>query len=217
MNDAATVAIAIDNVKISQYPDKWRVGQLLVLSTVLALFLAAESFATFFISRFALGATYDQLGTIMYLQMSSCPHFVIFSTRLPGFYFWERAPAPLFFAAIVGTQIIAMFFSIYGVLCVPIGWGWSTGIMAISLVYFMFLDIIKVFIYRNWSFELTATLWPTKERRQELKLRRQQRAQYDKYRVLVHKIRRYLNAAIAIYRMKNHKRLRHISVQIEKL
>lgn len=47
--------------------------------------------------------------------------------------------------------------------------------MAISLVAFMFLDIVKVLVIRNWSFELTANVCPTPKRRKELK-RRQARA-----------------------------------------
>jgi H+-transporting ATPase len=49
----------------------------------------------------------------MYLQISSCPHFVIFSTRLPG-WFWENAPSLLFIIAVAGTQVFAAFVSIYG-------------------------------------------------------------------------------------------------------
>jgi H+-transporting ATPase len=52
--------------------------------------------------------------TIMYLQISSCPHFVIFSTRLPG-WFWEAAPSWIFVVAVGGTQVFAMLMSIYGI------------------------------------------------------------------------------------------------------
>ncbi|KAJ3059918.1 hypothetical protein HDU98_004061, partial [Podochytrium sp. JEL0797] len=54
------------------------------------------------------------LQTIMYLQISSCPHFVIFSTRLPG-YFYENAPSWTFIIAVAGTQLIAMFMAMFGV------------------------------------------------------------------------------------------------------
>lgn len=113
LNDAATLVIAVDSAEVSKKPDKWRIGQLLTLSTILASFLVAFSFITLFIAK-SYNMTKDQIGTIMYLQISSCPHFVIFSTRAQG-YFWHSTPSPTFFAAIIGTQILAMLISIYGV------------------------------------------------------------------------------------------------------
>ena len=164
MNDAATLVISVDNAQISKRPDKWRIGQLIFLSFVLAILLAIASFAHFFIFKYAIGWEDGQLGTVMYLQMSSCPHFVIFSTRLPG-PFWAKPPSWIFFVAVMGTQVIAMFFAIYGVLSDAIGWPASIAIMAVSLVYFMLLDQVKLFVYKYWSFELTVKMWPTAARR----------------------------------------------------
>ena len=107
MNDAATLVISVDNAQISKRPDKWRIGQLIFLSFVLAILLALASFAHFFIFKYAIGWDDDKLGTVMYLQMSSCPHFVIFSTRLPG-PFWVKPPSWIFFVAVMGTQVVAM-------------------------------------------------------------------------------------------------------------
>ncbi len=55
------------------------------------------------------------------------------------------------------------------------GWAWGAGVMAVSTVSFMFLDIVKVLIIRNWSFELTAKLWPSPANREKLR-KRQERA-----------------------------------------
>ncbi|KAJ3252431.1 hypothetical protein HDU77_005136 [Chytriomyces hyalinus] len=179
LNDAATLVISVDNAQISQRPDKWRLGQLLTLSAVLGVLLMIISFAHFFVAKDAFGLTTlpekdnenvenaGKLQTIMYLQISSCPHFVIFSTRLPG-YFYENAPSWVFILAVAGTQVFAMFMSIYGVKvfeATAIGWGWGVSVLAISTVMFMLLDIVKVAIIRSWSFELTVKLYPTKSRK----------------------------------------------------
>ena len=165
MNDAATLVISVDNAQISKRPDKWRIGQLITLSFVLALLLMMASFGHYFVFRYAIGFDSDQLGTMMYLQMSSCPHFVIFSTRLPG-PFWTNPPSLIFFVAVMGTQVIATFFAAYGALSTAIGWPASLAVLGISLVYFMWLDQVKLFFYRNWNFELTVKLWPTTARKQ---------------------------------------------------
>jgi H+-transporting ATPase len=188
LNDLATLVISVDNAKINKRPDKWRLGQLLTLSTILGVLLVGISFAHY---AFATQWYYDThkqhssgmifvpnahdhfVRTVMYLQISSCPHFVIFSTRLEG-WFWESIPSFIFFVAVLGTQIFAMFMSIYGVEVFDahaIGWGWGIGVICTSLASFMLLDIIKVLVIRNWSFELTAKLWPVKSRVEKLRKR----------------------------------------------
>ncbi|CAO3630008.1 unnamed protein product [Cunninghamella blakesleeana] len=182
LNDAATLVISVDNTEISERPDKWRIGQLLTLSTVLAILLAALSFAHFYIARDIFHVSDNELHSIMYLHISSAPHFVIFSTRVPGYWF-ENMPSWIFSVCIIGTQIVALFFSVYGVFgeaegVAPCGYAWGFAVLGISLVYFMILDVVKVQIFRSWSFELTAKLAPLKSRREKLANRKLDHAQY---------------------------------------
>nr|AAO91802.1 H(+)-ATPase [Funneliformis mosseae] len=167
LNDGATLVISVDNAKISERPDKWRLGQLITLSIVLGTLLTVASFTHFYVARDVFNMSLGEIETIMYLHISSCPHFVIFSTRLSG-YFWENLPSPIFTIAVLGTQVFAMFISIYGVLAEPIGWAWGVSIIGISLGYFVVLDFVKVMLFRYWSFELTAKLWPSKSRKTKL-------------------------------------------------
>jgi H+-transporting ATPase len=185
LNDAATLVISVDNARISKRPDKWRLGQLMFLSTLLGVLLMIISFVHYYVAKDAFdfpGSSKENRGvlqTIMYLQISSCPHFVIFSTRLPT-WFWKSMPSWTFIIAVAGTQVFAMFMSIYGVevfQAEPIGWGWGVGVLVVSGIMFMLLDVVKVLVIKYWSFELTAKLWPSPARRAELK-RRQDLAVY---------------------------------------
>jgi H+-transporting ATPase len=192
LNDAATLVISVDNAKISRTPDKWRLGQLMVLSFVLGLLLMGISFAHYFVARDVFQVSPAELQTIMYLQISSCPHFVIFSTRVPG-WFWESIPSVVFTVAIVITQIFAMLMSVYGIEffeAVPIGWGWGISVLAISTISFMLLDIVKVLIMRSWSFELTAYLWPAPSRVAKLKTRQAKKRVDDRIKQSISKVRK---------------------------
>ncbi|KAF9115943.1 hypothetical protein BGX27_005635 [Mortierella sp. AM989] len=172
LNDAATLVISVDNAKISAFPDKWRIGQLIFLSVVLGALLTALSFAHFFIAKDIYNVSNEKLEAIMYLHISSAPHFVIFSTRLSG-YFWENMPSPIFFIAVMGTQVFAMLICVYGVIVEEAtGWGWGTAVIGISLVYFILLDFVKVYIFKKWSFEFTAHAWPTKASKAKLAARK---------------------------------------------
>jgi len=175
LNDAATIVISVDNAQISLLPDKWRLGQLIFLSLVLGSFLTGFSFAHFFIFRDVIGVTPEQLHTVMYLHISSAPHFLIFATRIPG-HFWENIPSPLFVTSIIGTQIFALLISVFGWLSSSINLLMAVIILLVSLGIFIFLDFIKVLIFKNWSFELTARLWPTSKRRTKLAERKEQHA-----------------------------------------
>jgi H+-transporting ATPase len=227
LNDAATLVISVDNAKISNKPDKWRLGQLMTLSVVLGLILTCASFGHFFIARDVFNVSSGELETIMYLQMSSCPHFVIFSTRL-AVPFWHNAPSLSFFLAIVGTQIFAMLISVYGLLTTAVyvtcfrvyvfvfltltlslplflsllcsGWPWAIVVMSMSVAFFVLMDLCKCLIYRVWSFDLTVRLWPSKERKAKQALRLARRAVLDRYHGNLSKIKRMFHVAIAAQR-----------------
>jgi H+-transporting ATPase len=118
---------------------------------ILAILLAALSFAHWFIANNVFHVPADELHSIMYLHISSAPHFVIFSTRVPG-YWWENMPHWIFATCIIATQIVALFFSVYGIFgaqehVAPCGWAWGIVVLAISLVYFMILDVVRCYFY----------------------------------------------------------------------
>ncbi|TPX50867.1 H+-exporting ATPase [Synchytrium endobioticum] len=191
LNDAATLVISVDNAKISRRPDKWRLGQLLTLSFILGICLMCASFAHYFVARDVYHKDQHFIETVMYLQMSSAPHFVIFSTRVPG-WFWESVPSMTFIIAVAGTQVFAMFMSIYGVdffKAVPIGWAWGTAVLAISCLTFVVLDVIKVLVVRYWSFELTAKLAPLPARRRKLVARKERAIVLQRVSENVNKVR----------------------------
>lgn len=71
LNDAATLVMAVDNVKPSPNPDMWRLRLLIVLSCVLAAVLSLISFGHFYILRDIIQVSAGQLNTLMYLHISS--------------------------------------------------------------------------------------------------------------------------------------------------
>jgi H+-transporting ATPase len=218
LNDAATLVISVDNARISKRPDKWRLGQLLFLSFTLGLLLMCFSFAHFFFAKAifpftVIGVTpgdvivvdnvtnYRFAQTIMYLQISAAPHFVIFSTRL-GTWWWRSPPSWVFLIAIIGTQIIAAIICLTGpafLEAYPIGWAWTVGVLTVSLITFMLLDIVKVYTFKWWSFELTAKLWPSQSHGEKL-TRRQARKQIDdRVKSNFSKVRKAVNTINAVH------------------
>ncbi|ORZ27390.1 H(+)-ATPase [Lobosporangium transversale] len=188
LNDLATLVIAVDNAQLSPHPDKWRIGQLITMSIVLGICLTALSFAHFFTFWKHFGYApvhesepeeYRKLESVMYLHISSAPHFVIFSTRLAG-YFWENLPSPLFAAVIIGTQIIALLMVVFGGLTPKIPFSQAIVVLLISFAYFIALDVVKVQLFKIWSFELTAAVVRTPARRKKLAEKKARKIQQER-------------------------------------
>ncbi|KAF9366279.1 hypothetical protein BGX34_004465 [Mortierella sp. NVP85] len=212
LNDLATLVIAVDNAQISEHPDKWRIGQLITMSIVLGLCLTALSFAHFYTFWKGFGyapvddkAPYEErkLESIMYLHISSAPHFVIFSTRLTG-YFWENLPSPIFAIVIIGTQIIALLMVALGGLTPKVPAGEAVIVLLISFVYFIILDVVKVHIFRLWSFELTANLVPTPGRRNKLAGRKAGKIQQDRVWNSIDQVRKIAVMTAVVSSLQEH-------------
>ncbi|KAI9233629.1 MAG: H(+)-ATPase [Podila humilis] len=189
LNDLATLVISVDNAQLSPHPDKWRIGQLITMSVVLGICLTGLSFAHFYTFWYVFGykpvtdpnapANERLLESIMYLHISSAPHFVIFSTRLTG-YFWENLPSPLFASVIIGTQIVALLMVVFGGLTPKVPFSQAIVVLGISFSYFILLDVVKVQLFRIWCFELTAVLAPTPARRHKLSERKKRKVQQER-------------------------------------
>lgn len=189
LNDLATLVISVDNAQLSPHPDKWRIGQLITMSVILGICLTCLSFAHFFTFWYVFGYKpvtdenapgYERkLESVMYLHISSAPHFMIFSTRLTG-YFWENLPSPLFACVIIGTQIVALLMVVFGGLTPKVPFSQAIVVLCISFAYFILLDVVKVQLFRIWCFELTAVLVPTPARRHKLSERKQRKVQQER-------------------------------------
>jgi H+-transporting ATPase len=114
-------------------------------------------------------------------------------------------PSWIFTTAIIGTQIIAGIITIVGpswLEAVPIGWGWTMGVLAVSLVMFLLLDVVKVYTFKVWSFELTAKLWPVPSRREKLKVRKAQAILDERLHRNNAKAKKVLKCIIAANKLK---------------
>jgi H+-transporting ATPase len=138
------------------------VGQLIFLSCLLGILLTGLSFGHFFYFWKVHGyvphpeADGDmtvvdrRLDSIMYLHISSAPHFLIFSTRLKG-YFWQSMPSMMFTIVIIGTQVVALLMVIFGWLTPKVPVVEALAVFGISFVACVVLDVIKVQVFNYWT------------------------------------------------------------------
>lgn len=93
-------------------------------------------------------------GPVLIILSCIAPHFIIFSTRTEGFC-WNSLPSWPFTVVVLGTQVIALILSVYGVVgdarVEGIGWVRGIIILAIALVTFVLVDLVKVLTIRLWN------------------------------------------------------------------
>ena len=92
---------------------------------------------------------------VIYLQVSITGQMVIFSTRTHGFWFLEEAPSVVLLLAFVVAQVAATFIAVYADMnfthAISIDWGWATVVWVWSLIWYLFLDPVKVLAMKALS------------------------------------------------------------------
>ena len=147
LNDGAILSIAYDNVHYKNAPEAWNMRLVLGISTVLGVIGVVAAFGLFYLSERVFHFDRGHAQTMMYLKLSVAGHLTIFLTRTRG-PFWSSRPARILWAAVLGTQIVATLFAVYGFLMTPLGWGWALFVWGYALAWFLVNDRVKLLAYR---------------------------------------------------------------------
>jgi H+-transporting ATPase len=147
LNDAPIIAIATDNVKYSQLPEKWNMRKVLGLGTVLGIIGVISSFTIFYIGQEVLHLSSGMLQSFIFLKLAVAGHLTIFLARTKKT-FWSIKPSSgLLWSAII-TKIAATLFAVYGWFIAPIGWQLAGYIWAYAIIAFVITDFLKVYYYK---------------------------------------------------------------------
>jgi H+-transporting ATPase len=147
LNDGAILSIAYDNVHYKNQPEVWNMRMVLGIATVLGVIGPVATFGLFYIGEHLYRLDRPHVQTLMYLMLSVAGHLTIFLTRTRG-PFWSIRPAPVLWAAVLGTQIVATLIAVYGLFMTPLGWGWAAAVWSYALVWFLVDDRVKLLAYR---------------------------------------------------------------------
>jgi H+-transporting ATPase len=147
LNDGAILSIAYDRVHYWNRPEAWHMRLVLGIATVLGVAGVISSFGLFYLAERVFHLDREIIQSLMYLKLSVAGHLTVFVTRTRG-PFWSIRPARILLAAVLGTQAIATLFAVYGILMMPIGWGWGLAVWGYALAWFLINDRVKLLAYR---------------------------------------------------------------------
>jgi H+-transporting ATPase len=150
LNDGAILSIAYDKVHYSNKPEGWNMRVVLGIATVLGMAGVVASFGLFYLGERVFHLDREFIQSLMYLKLSVAGHLTIFITRTRG-PFWSIRPARILLTAVIGTQLVATIFAVYGILMTPIGWGWGLAVWGYALAWFLLNDRIKLAAYRIFN------------------------------------------------------------------
>ena len=147
LNDLPILAIAYDNTKVHEKPVRWRMQELLTVSSALGIAGVVASFVLYFLLR-EQGFSDDMIRTFLFLKLIVAGHSTLYITRAES-WFWRRPwPSPLLLGATFGTEILGTVIAVYGIFVTPIGWTYALYMWAYALVWFLFNDVVKMLVYR---------------------------------------------------------------------
>ena len=161
LDDIPIMTIAYDNTLINPKPSKFNMKELLIGSSVLGFFGLVESFImvavgwaimhdpswqAWFTSGMGIAMNETHIQSIMFLQLVTGGHLLMFCTRTKHAFFKSPYPAWPLFSAIMGTQVLAIFMCAFGILVSRLPWG-LIGIVCVYCVGWMFvIDATKYFL-----------------------------------------------------------------------
>lgn len=142
LNDLPIIAIAYDNVKYSDSPEKWNMRVVLGIATVLGTAGVISSFGILYIGEEMLYLSSECIQSFIYLKLSVAGHLTLFVARTRG-PFWSIRPAKVLLLAIISTQLIATLIVVYGIFLPPIGWKLALFVWVYALAWFIVNDYVK--------------------------------------------------------------------------
>ncbi len=150
LNDLPIMAIAFDNAKPSQYPNRWKMRRILFVSSILGLTGVCFSFILFLIGKNLLQLSVLELQTLIFLKLAVSGHMTIYLTRTEENNFWHKPyPAKKLIVISETTQVVATVFAAIGVFMTPIGWILAIFVWGYAILSFLITNFIKVMAVRH--------------------------------------------------------------------
>lgn len=149
-NDFATMSLAADRVSYSQRPERWQIRPLVIGSLILAVAWLVFSFGVYFVGRDVVHLPLAGLQTLVFALLVFTGQANIYLVRERR-HFWQSIPGrPLLISTVIDLSLVLLFAS-QGWLMAPIDLGLLIGLMIVTVLYAVGLDMLKIRVFRRLS------------------------------------------------------------------
>lgn len=151
ITDFAKISLATDRVCPSPKPEKWNIGEFVVLSVVLGVLMVTEALVLLWFGwlRFGLAANPVSQCTFSFLTLLYFAGFSLVSARERR-YFWTTIPSKTVVAAILAEVLLGTFLTFAGLPgFAPLPWGQILAVFGYAMVACLGLnELVKVRMIR---------------------------------------------------------------------
>jgi H+-transporting ATPase len=148
LDDLPIMAIAYDHTDPDPTPVRWNRARVFTIAIVLGLFSVLESFGLLALGMIHLQLNPAHLQTVLFLQLLVGGHLLLLVTRTKKPFWAPPYPSWQLLAAVFGTQVFAVLMAGFGWLVPAVSWELIGWLWAYNLVWMLFLDFVKLGIYR---------------------------------------------------------------------
>ena len=149
-NDFATMSLAADRVSYSRRPDRWHIRPLVIGSLVLAVAWLFFAFGVYAVGREVFRLPLDGLQTLVFVMLVLTGQANIYLVRERD-HFWKSMPGrPLLISTLVDLLLVFVFAS-QGILMAPIAPALLVGLLILTALYAVGLDVVKIQVFRRFA------------------------------------------------------------------
>ena len=161
LDDIPIMTIAYDNTLINPRPAKFKMKELLTGSSILGFVGVAETFIMmaaawaimndpswqkWFESAIGIAMNKTHIQSMMFLQLVTGGHLLMFCTRTKLAFFKKPFPSWQLFSAIMGTQVLAVLMCAFGLLVPKLPWGLIGFVCLYCFIWMFLIDATKYFL-----------------------------------------------------------------------
>ena len=148
-NDFVTMSLAVDRVRASSQPARWRVGALVGAALALAAVVLVESFLDLWLARGVFHLGLAQAQTLIFLMLVFSGQATVYVVRERG-RFWGSRPAPWLLAATAFDVIVVSLLAWRGVLMTSLALPYVGLVLGIAVAFMFVMDPVKVAVLRRF-------------------------------------------------------------------
>ncbi|MFS8038166.1 plasma-membrane proton-efflux P-type ATPase [Xanthobacter sp. AM11] len=157
LDDIPIMTIAYDNVKVQDRPVRWNMHRIISFSTIMGIVALLQSFGIVMLGMFwmkspeltaILPMDLPHVQTMLFLQLAAGGHLLFFVSRVEGTLFKPPYPSLPVLAAVLGTQVFAIFMCAFGWFMPALPWLLIGVVWAYCLVWTLIMDVVKLLYFR---------------------------------------------------------------------
>ncbi len=150
VGDFLTMSITTDTVQASPLPNTWRIGNLTVAGTIMALGFLVFSMAAMAVGKYRMGLDTGALQTLAFITLAFGSQAVLYAIRERK-YLWHSPPSLWLIGASALDIVISCTLAISGTLMTPLPVAIVAGTLVGAMVFWLILNLVKLPVFKRLS------------------------------------------------------------------